>query len=70
MTITFRSDFDVELHKYMASDEAVVQAARVSTLGVDTHAHGELAGLIGFLMKNRHGSPFEHAVFTLSLIHI
>lgn len=62
--ISYRSDFDVVLHKYMASDETVVQAARVSTQGVDANAHGELAGLIGFLMKNRHGSPFEHAVFT------
>jgi hypothetical protein len=59
--ISYRSDFDVVLHKYMASDETVVQAARVSTQGVDANAHGELAGLIGFLMKNRHGSPFEHA---------
>lgn len=62
--ISYRSDFDVDLHRYMASDEAVVQAARVSTQGVDAHANGEISGLINFLMKNRHGSPFEHSVFT------
>jgi thymidylate synthase (FAD) len=37
----------------------VVQAARVSTQGADSLGTGESAGLIEFLMRNRHGSPFE-----------
>jgi thymidylate synthase (FAD) len=57
----------VALDGAFASDLAVVNAARVSfNSRSDEHA-GELAerdqGLIGFLMRNRHGSPFEHGYF-------
>lgn len=64
--IQYRSDMTVELVQSMASDESVVYAARVSTAG-GTHdgvEAGEAKGLINFLMKNRHGSPFEHNAFT------
>jgi thymidylate synthase (FAD) len=67
--ITFRSDVTVELVKHSASDSDVVFAARVSTVGetslssVDSDA-SESKGLISFLMRERHGSPFEHSVFT------
>lgn len=44
---------------FCASDLMVVQAARVSTQGVDSLGTGESEGLIRFLMANRHGSPFE-----------
>lgn len=46
-------------------DYDVVQAARVSTQGqgaLDTE--GRTRGLINFLMRDRHGSPFEHNSFT------
>ncbi len=47
----------------LASDLAVVNGARVSF----NEAHQELeerdAGLIRFLMRERHGSPFEHGYF-------
>jgi thymidylate synthase (FAD) len=66
-TITIHSDVDVQLVESMASDKAVADAARVSVIGdetltreVDTAAD---AGLIGYLMKNRHGTPFEHNAF-------
>ncbi len=67
--VRFRSDVTVELVKSSASDADVVFAARVSTQGerslasVDADA-GEAGGLIRFLMRERHGSPFEHSVMT------
>ncbi len=67
--IKFRSDVTVELVKESASDADVIWAARVSTKGdqsldeikEDTNAS---AGLINYLMRDRHGSPFEHSVMT------
>lgn len=67
--VTFRSDVTVELVRSSASDADVVFAARVSTKGeqslddVNTDA-GRSAGLINYLMRDRHGSPFEHTSFT------
>jgi thymidylate synthase (FAD) len=67
--IRFRSDVTVELVKSSASDADVLFAARVSTAGekslneVGTDA-GRSAGLINYLMRDRHGSPFEHNQFT------
>lgn len=63
MNIEFRSDIDVELVSSMASDEAVVFAARVSSQGANVEAGGA-EGLINFLARERHGSPFEHCVMT------
>lgn len=62
---TFRSDSSVELIDHMGSDERVVHAARIST-GNDRVALSPLTtvGLISYLMKNRHGTPFEHTAFT------
>ncbi len=67
--VHFRSDMTVDLVKSSASDADVVFAARVSTQGerslssVDANAT-EASGLIRFLMRERHGSPFEHSVMT------
>lgn len=62
MTIHIRSDFDVELVDFGGSDELICKAARVSTLGAASINSSESSGLINFLMKNRHGSPFEHGM--------
>lgn len=62
--LRFRSDMTAELVDAMASDAAVVRAARVSTKGAESRDADADAGLIRYLMRNRHGSPFEHAVFT------
>lgn len=67
--ISFRSDVTVELVKHAASDADVIWAARVSTKGEqsldDVHTDAERSGgLINYLMRDRHGSPFEHANFT------
>lgn len=66
-TIQFRAGVTVELLDAMASDPAVARTARVSTGGGDALFAVEDtrrdAGLINYLMKNRHGSPFEACVF-------
>ncbi len=66
---TFRSDMAVELVRASAQDADVLFAARVSTKGeqslddVDADA-SRSAGLVNFLMRDRHGSPFEHNSMT------
>ena len=67
MTITLRSDFDVDLVQHMGDDEMLCKAARVSTLGMASIDSAESAGLLNFLMKNRHGTPFEHASMTFRI---
>jgi thymidylate synthase (FAD) len=70
--ITFRSDVTVEMVRHSASDSDVLFAARVSTQGeqtLESAASGEDAtekdrGLINYLMRDRHGSPFEHNSMT------
>lgn len=63
----FRSDMDVELIDVMGGDMRIVHAARVSTQGEASEAETDperIPGLINFLMKGRHGSPFEHGIMT------
>ncbi|MGI5162866.1 FAD-dependent thymidylate synthase [Spirillospora sp. CA-253888] len=65
----FRSDVTVELIKSAASDADVLWAARVSTKGESSLAEIEAdpersKGLINYLMRDRHGTPFEHSSMT------
>src|SRR3546814_19847635 len=56
-------DVRVELVDSMGNDLSVVKAARVSTMGERVQVgHGEKGsrGLINYLMRERHGSPFAH----------
>jgi thymidylate synthase (FAD) len=53
----------VRLVDYLGGDERVVQAARVS-YGAGTKNYREDAGLIDYLLRNRHTSPFEQVVLT------
>lgn len=67
--IIFRDDVSVELVKSSASDADVVWAARVSTAGdkslEDVGADAAKSeGLINYLARERHGSPFEHTSMT------
>ncbi|TFC93815.1 FAD-dependent thymidylate synthase [Cryobacterium sinapicolor] len=73
--IEFRSDVTVELVRGSAHDSDVLFAARVSTQGEQTLTKALLeeseaeastgdAGLINYLMRDRHGSPFEHNSMT------
>lgn len=48
----------VRLIDYMGGDQRIVQAARVS-YGSGTKTYRQDRGLIHYLMKNRHTSPFE-----------
>lgn len=72
--MTFRDDVRVELVQHAGDDRSVVAAARVSVQGSESvSAYDEAnvrglkkadAGLVGFLMRNRHGTPFEHNSMT------
>ena len=67
--IIFRDDMSVELVKSSASDADVIWAARVSTAGdkslEDVGADAAKSeGLINYLARERHGSPFEHTSMT------
>jgi thymidylate synthase (FAD) len=67
--IIFRSDMTVELVKASASDADVIWAARVSTAGEQSldeigEDPARSAGLINYLARERHGSPFEHTSMT------
>lgn len=74
--IQFRSDVTVELVRASAHDSDVLFAARVSTQGEQTLESSQLdgasteqdekrnRGLINYLMRDRHGSPFEHNSMT------
>jgi thymidylate synthase (FAD) len=70
--IQFRSDVTVELVRSSASDSDVLFAARVSTQGEQTLESAQddnldtsrSKGLINYLMRDRHGSPFEHNSMT------
>jgi len=74
--IEFRSDVTVELVRSSAHDSDVLFAARVSTMGEQTLTESLQTpesleedakrdrGLINYLMRDRHGSPFEHNSMT------
>ncbi|MEN9679246.1 MAG: hypothetical protein RLZ57_375 [Actinomycetota bacterium] len=67
--VVFRDDVTVELVKASASDADVIWAARVSTAGEQSLDEigsdpERSAGLINYLARERHGSPFEHTSMT------
>jgi len=53
----------VRLVDYLGSDQRIVQAARVS-YGDGTKTSREDRGLIHYLLKNEHTSPFEQVILT------
>lgn len=67
MEIEFKNEITVNTLKVCATDEDVLHAARVSIHGNETIDKlieaGEVEGLIKYLMKHRHGTPFEHNMF-------
>jgi len=66
----FKSTIDVELIQSMGGDHMVVAAAKVSTCGTEARVYADSSqadanfGLINYLMKHRHGTPFEHSAAT------
>lgn len=68
--ITFRSDMTVGLIDSMGNDDSVIRSAKVSTMTDTTVDDMSAAGkekFIDFLVANRHGSPFEHVLFTFRI---
>lgn len=68
--ITLTSEIAVRLVQSTGGDHSIVAAARVSTCGEEALRYADPAeaegnaGLIGYLMAQRHGTPFEHASLT------
>lgn len=54
---------EVRIISGMGSDLDIVNAARVSFASHQDEMDERAEGLINFLMKNRHATPFEHVVF-------
>jgi thymidylate synthase (FAD) len=64
-SIVIRDTITVDLVDAMGSDYSICHAARVSTAGAASqNADAGCANLIRYLMRNRHGTPFEHASMT------
>jgi len=66
----YKSTVEVSLIQHMGGDHMVVAAAKVSTNGVAAleyakpEAADQNAGIINYLVKMRHGTPFEHSALT------
>lgn len=61
--VVYRSEVQADLIQYVGSDDMIANAARVSTGGkFDDMSRN--AGLIRYLMRKKHGSPFEHNSMT------
>lgn len=59
--IEIHDDVSVLLVRASGDDNSVAQAARVSVVGANSLSDdAKDAGLIGYLMRKKHGSPFEH----------
>lgn len=68
--IVLKTDIDVSLIQSCGGDHMVVASARVSTSGdeclkyTEAESASENAGVINYLIKHRHGTPFEHSSMT------
>jgi thymidylate synthase (FAD) len=63
--IEIRDDITVKVFRASAMDYDVTAAARVSTIaGASLDNDRPAEGLINYLMRDRHGSPFEHNSMT------
>ena len=56
----------IRLVDYMGSDDRIVQSARVS-YGAGTTTFRKDRGLINYLLRNQHTSPFEQVVLTFHI---
>ena len=69
-SITFKSDVDVQVVQQCGGDHMIVAAAKVCTSGAEScqlataECSEANSGLINYLMKHLHGSPFEHGSIT------
>jgi thymidylate synthase (FAD) len=67
MSVEFKSTMDVELVEHMGDDSSIAKSARVSTAGAGNTEGKNDKGLINFLMRDRHGTPFEHNALTFRM---
>ena len=68
MGINLSSELDVTLVQSVGNDSSIAAAARVSTgLDLAEYSDEDNAGLINYLTKHRHGSPFEHNSMTFRI---
>lgn len=65
--VMLKSTIDVEYVGHMGGDERLVEAMLVSTKGLDAAdaAAEKVRGRLNYLMKNRHGTPFECGALTV-----
>jgi thymidylate synthase (FAD) len=69
--VEFTSDITVSRVQVMGGDHMVVAAAKVSTSAneacgfANKESEASNFGLINYLMKHRHGTPFEHGAMTV-----
>lgn len=54
---------EVSLMQVLGTDLDVVNAAKVSFASFETELNDKAIGLINYLIKNHHATPFEHVVF-------
>lgn len=66
MNLKFDNQMHVHLEKHDVSDIDVARAAWVSNYGADAREKdaGKVKGLINYLYRNKHMSPFEHGQMT------
>lgn len=61
-------DVEIKLVDHFGNDASIVKSARVSTVGANDVYMDQIerrdAGLINYLMREKHGSPFEHNAMT------
>jgi len=62
--IVYTSEVQADLIQHMGSDAVIANAARVSTGQVGEYDDAKDASLIRYLMRKKHGSPFEHNSMT------
>ena len=64
MQIQLKSDIDVSLVQHVGDDWTIARAAWVSTGAAEGKSDVDVQRLIIYLMKHKHGTPFEHASMT------
>lgn len=61
---TFRSEPTVILQDSMGTEGSIVRAARVSTKGANSRGAEADVGLLKYLLREKHFTPFEHTALT------
>jgi thymidylate synthase (FAD) len=70
MSMIYKSDIKVSVIQQMGDDVAIASAAWVSTGKLpETMTLNDVSNLINYLMRTRHGTPFEHSSITFLVRH-